>query len=776
MIRILIWLLLLGFSARAQTLTGASVDPTGWRLDLYFSGLGTNGTFELGWSTNNQPSASNRVVLNLERPGFAPSPTGPYPTNWTAVGYGTHRVRFPYPGDAFPDTAIHGSGVRVTVGLSHCLLASDTNITVTLLQGVYTSGGTNSASASSQPVTNLSAQVAPYGIADFERTTSWNRWTNSPQRVYLKGGAGLRVSPPNSLTMFRPLAGVAFVATDLFGNSVTNFVSDPTIDSSFDQLIPSARYQADIDLSSMSNRSPIRIDFVAWPFIGTSNAILDTRNNLFTGVHSGPIAITNLWDPLQEYSQAVAIVDPSGNDTNGVTTTPGNFLTHTNYFLTTAKAAHAIRTNNATHTWVHDDVGGGIIYVRDGTTNWLGGSQSYGTNPLAHIRIINYPGHSPTYTTVSGNQDISDRIQLEGIGIGGTGNLFNSINYLTLRDCRIDSSNSMGLFATCPVIWLIDCEIPQVANGLRPVATHNTSFRMSNCDLNGYYGTLNPRTMVGCYHPEREGASPFVLQQDTSSGQQASTDFFIWADNIMGGLQNTSLAWYFGQNKSIQYGGYIANNVFPITTNAGPCVFNFGGSVYHHTNIVLHHNIWYGKRAAGYGYNQTGTNAAWRVLWSTIGNIWENFGYKDDVFTGDGGADGNRIGNWALMWGVDHHHNIQINCNTTGGEAPASFVPYFFGTVSYHPLTTFTNFVDWPKMVDPRSVGYPSLEGEGDYRYQADSPVGQQFTATRDIPLPYDLDGLRRTAYDPPGPFGSNLRPAVRPVFDRVRAINMRIR
>lgn len=769
--------LLLGYAARAQTLTGASIDATGWRLDLFFSGMGTNGSFNLGWETNNQPSPSNRVTLNLLRPGFAPSDSsGPYPTNWPVVVYGTLQVRQPYPADAFPDTAISGSGVRVSVGLTKCLLQTDTNLTVNLLSGFYVQGGTNSAAATAQPVTNFSAQVAPYAIADFERTTSWNRWTNSPQRVYVKGGAGLRVGPENRSTLFRSLAGVAIVATDLFGNSVTNFIHSESIDASFSPVLPAARWQTDLDLTGMSNRSPIRIDFVAWPFVGSSNAILDTRNNLFTGVHGGPIAITNLWDPLQEYSQSVAIVDPSGSDTTGTITTPGAFESHTNYFLTIAKAAQAIRTNNAASVvWPHDDVGGGIVYVRDGITNWLGGSQSYGTNPLANIRIVSHPGHSPTLTTVSGDQDISDRIELDGINIGGSGNLFSSINYLTIRNAMINSTAS-GLWRTCPVLWLIDCVIPQVSSSLRPFATDNTSFRMSNCDLTGYSGTLNPRTMVGCYHPKREGASPFILQQDTSSAQLASTEFFIWADNIMGGLQNSSLTWHFGQNKSIQYGGYIANNVFAITTNAGPCVFNFGGSVYHHTNIILHHNVWYGKRGAGYGYDQAGTNATWRIMWSTVGNIWENFGYKTDTFTGDGGASGNRIGNWSLMWGVDHHHNIQVNCNTTGGEAPASFVPYFFGTVSYHPLTAFTNVVDWPGMVDPRSVGYPSLEGVGDYRYRADSPVGQQFTADRDIPLAYDLDGLRRSAYDPPGPYGSNLRPVVRPAFNRVRALNMRIR
>ncbi len=769
-------------SSIGQTVTGASTDARGYKLYVYMTGLGTNGTFSLGWITNNHPSASNKVVVSIQKPGFKPVSGGsPIATNWPCTLYGTRQLRFPYPGEDYPETETHGSGIRVAVGLTQYVFAEDTDITLTTLSGVYSQGGSNSPAASGVVVTNNSSisYASAKAIADWERTTSWNRWTNSPQRVYVKGGAGQRVTPPTSETLYRSLAGVAVIATDLFGNSVTNFVTDESVDTSISALLPAARYQTDLVLTGMSNRSPVRLDFVAYPLVGSSNSILDTRSDLFTGVHSGPIAITNLWDPLQEYSSAVALVDPAGSDTTGTVTTPSGYPTHTNYFLSIAKAAQAISTNNAANAWAHTDVGGGVVYVRDGITNWLGGTQSYGTNPLANICILPYPGHSPTLTTVSGNQDISDRIELDGMSITGTGNLFSSINYLTLRNCYINSTNAAALFGTIPVCWLIDCEVPYVANGLRPFSTQNTTFRLSNCDFSGFSGTLNPRTMVGCYHPARAGGSAFVLQQDTSSAAAGFTDFFIWSDNVIAGLQNTSLAWYFGQNKAIGYGGYIANNIFTITTNSGPAVYNFGGSVYYHTNIVIHHNIFIGKRAAGYLYNQVGTNIAIRELVSTIGNLGENFGYKTDTFTGDGPADGIRTGNWPLMWGVGHHHNAHVNCDTTGVEAPASFVPYFYGTVSYHPLTAFTNAVTWPGMKDPRSVGYPSVEGIGDYHWNSTSPIGEQFTPSLvDIPLRFDLDGLQRTQYDPPGPYATDLRPITRSTATArsLRSTTLRIR
>lgn len=754
-------------SSIGQTVTGASTDARGYKLYVYMTGLGTNGTFSLGWITNNHPSASNKVVVSIQKPGFKPISGGsPVPTNWPCTLYGTRQLRFPYPGDSFPETEVHGSGIRVAVGLTQYVFSEDTGLTLTLLSGLYSQGGSNSPAASGITVTNNSLQSysSAKAIADFERTTSWNRWTNSPQRVYVKGGSGQRVNPPTSETLYRSLAGVSIIATDLFGNSVTNHIQDESIDTSISAMVPAGRYQADLVMTAMSNRSPVRIDFVAWPLVGSSNAVLDTRENMFTGVHSGPIAITNLWDPLQEYSSTVAIADPAGSDTTGTTTTTASYGSHTNFFLSIGKAAQSIRTNNAASgTWAHDDVGGGVVYVRDGVTNWLGSSQSYGTNPLANIRILPYPGHAPSLSAQSGNQDISDKIELDGMSITGTGNLFSSINYLTLRNCYINSSNSLALFATIPVCWLIDCEIPYVAGGLRPYSTQNTTFRLSNCDLDGFSGSLNPRTMVGCYHPQRAGSSAFVLQQDTSSAAAGFTDFFIWSDNIIAGLQNTSLAWYFGQNKETSYGGYIANNIFTITTNSGPAVYNFGGSVNYHTNIIIFHNIFIGKRAAGYMYNQVGTNITIREFIVTVGNLGENFGYKTDTFTGDGPADGIRTGNWPVMWGVGHHHNVHVNCDTTGVEAPASFVPYFYGTVSYHPLTAFTNTVTWPDMKDPRSVGYNSVEGIGNYHWNTTSPIGQQFqSGLVDIPIRFDLDGSQRSQSDPPGPYAADLRVVAR--------------
>lgn len=761
----LAWLLV-ALPAAAQTLTGAATDARGYKLYLYFSWYGpgqTNGTFNLGWPSNNVPIPGGpKVVMTSAKPGFEFQGSAVMPVSHYQETYGGERIRWPYPLHEFPEAEPAGDGIRVTVSLTDYVMLEDTNLVVTVAAGLYSHGGTNSG-AGTIAVTNLStvSYTNALAVANWSRATSWNRWTNSTQRLYAVGGAGQRPWPPRPSTLFRPLAGMAFIASDLYGNRVTSTVPDMTVDRSLQEIIPTARYQADLDMSGMSNRSPIRVDFVAWPHVGIAASVLDTRQDRWTGITGLPTSITNLWDPLQEYSKAWAIVHPSGSDTTGTVTTPANALTHTNYFLTTAKAAQAVRTNNAASAvWPHDDVGGGIISICDGITNWLGGTQSYGTNPLAHVRIINHPGHSPTYTTVSGNQDISDRIQIEGVNLGGGGNLFSSINYLTLRNCTIDSTNTLALFATCPVTWLIDCAVPRLNNGLRPYSTQNTRFHLDGCNLDGFSGSLNPGTMIGSRHSMRAGASPFILQQDTSSGQQASTEFTIWYNNEIVGLQQTSLAFWIGQNLSITNGVWIAQNTFVISTNHNSAVYNIGGSSLAHWNLILWFNSWLGKRIAGLLYRDTGVVTTLIELVSIIGNLFENAGMKTDTF---GTPDGSRTGNWPVMWGVGFKGNVHINANTTGVEAPGSFTPEFFGLLGYHPMNV-TNLVDWPQFVDARSVGYASVEGAGDFRLKSTSPIHGLFGMPIDIPLPYDLEGLPRGLWDPPGPYRSgNPRRSIAP-------------
>lgn len=737
-----------------QTPTGAWVDTNGWQLKIVIPGLGTNGTYNLGWPTNAQPfDGGPRVRLQIDSPGHTIDGT---PTTRTRMAYGGERLRFPYPGEAFGLDTVHGSATAITVSLTEYVFAGDSNLVVDIDAGLYTQGGTNSASVTSLSVTNLSALAWPKAVIK----PTWpdrQRETNATMRIRLMGGHGIRPWPITSDQIGRPLAAVQVIASDLFGNSVSMTQSNLVIDTTLPDIFPTAEYVFDVPISTFTNGSPIRVDYKAFPLLGDDSACFATTNNLYTGHSALPKALTNLCDRLNTYSDVYAIVDPAGDDSTGTTTTSAGWSSHANYFRTWGRAAAAVRTNNdSAHG--HDDVGGGVILVRQGSYS-IFGTNSYGTNPLARLTFTRYPGDNQwIITNRAGDQDISDRLLVQGGRVEGGGSAsainWNAINELWFDNCTISNANSAAFVQACPNVWITHSSIEHVAQGIVPFAGQNTAYQLRGVNLDNFTGALQPMTMVASDHPEKEGSGGFQVRND-SSGVVQPPHYVLWYNNRMGGLQQPStLTWWIGQNTNIN-GLMIAQNVWAITTNAGSCVFNFGGSTLHHTNAIDWNNIYVGKRAAGFWYNQVGTNVAWRWFISHMNNIMENFGYKADTFTGDGPADGARVGNWPVMWSVGFRGNVHVNANTTGSEAPASFVPEFKGLNSYHPLTAFTNRVDWPQFVDPRSQGNASVTGAGNWRYASTTPTVTQTQTPRDVPLPYDLDGLPRGIWDPPGPYRS---------------------
>lgn len=164
--------------ATAQTITGAATDARGFKLYLYISGMGTNGTFSLGWPTNNLPLAGQPKVLMISaKPGFQKSGDAVLPVHHYHESYGGARIRWPYPAHAHPEAELTETGVRVAVSLTDYVAAEDTNLVVQVAAGLYSQGGTNSAEVASLAVTNLStlSYSNVSAIANWSRTTAWNR-------------------------------------------------------------------------------------------------------------------------------------------------------------------------------------------------------------------------------------------------------------------------------------------------------------------------------------------------------------------------------------------------------------------------------------------------------------------------------------------------------------------------------------------------------------------------------------------------------------------------
>jgi hypothetical protein len=101
-----------------------------------------------------------------------------------------------------------------------------------------------------------------------------------------------------------------------------------------------------------------------YPWFGDTNCVLDTRNNVFTGVTTLPVSVTNLLDKANNYAPGIAVVDAAGTNTlaTGITNlTDPTLVSSSSYFATISAAANSMTRYNQTNgTPAHADVGGGV--------------------------------------------------------------------------------------------------------------------------------------------------------------------------------------------------------------------------------------------------------------------------------------------------------------------------------------------------------------------------------------------------------------------------------
>jgi hypothetical protein len=120
----------------------------------------------------------------------------------------------------------------------------------------------------------------------------------------------------------------------------------------------------------------------------------------------------------------------------------------------------------------------------------------------------------------------------------------------------------------------------------------------------------------------------------------------------------------------------IVGNVIEATAGSGPLLWIAADENYSTVNhTIVWHNTIVGERV-NFLYNSVGTAPA--LMTNTTGkfNSYWQICQKDDIFTGDGGASGNRIGNWSIEYGCGFEGNSeQTNGLTFGTEFPGIGCP-----------------------------------------------------------------------------------------------------
>ena len=748
-LRILLWVVLVAVRANAQSVTGASIPPPGRMLDIYLSGLPTNGTFALGWATNNYPTGSERIRLTVTSPTYRVSSGTVVTGTLTRTVYAGAPMRIP--GTNTQAVAATGSGVVASVSLTDYIFSGDTAITMDASSGWYSHGGSNIAATTSLSVTNASSAAYPKPIARWA-WPGWQREAGPTMRLRAVAFASQRPWPFFDVAGM-PVAAVQFKVTDTSGNTSTSVVSRMTRETGLSLPLPTDLFRGDVVITNMTSLAALRCDMRVFPLIGDSGAVWDTADNRYAGASSLPMAITNVYDPLGNYSRAVAVVSTNGSDSAGIVgTNDPTTIASSNYFLTLAKAAQAIRTNNAA-LYGHDDVGGGVVYARSGVNTYLGGSQTYGTGAVAWLTFTAYPGDTVTITNQSGNQDAGDRVKILGFKLEGAASVFSGSDYLWLDQCTI-SNTATALIQSAPALWMTRNTVNLMSQGLRPFSTQNSGFQLvGNTIAPGFIGAINPVLAVGNVRSGRSGNSACTLVTDVSASTTVPTEHLIWYNNYFAGLQNSSgEMFYVAPNRSITNGIAIVQNVLVATTNT-QVTFNWGSSVNSVSNAVIAHNIESGGRAFEF-YNDSGTSAPIREFVSRIADLRELVAFKSDNFVG--GPNAVRTNNWSVQWGTGYRGNAVGSLSVEGVDC-ASFPPDFAGLTGFHPTVGITNTLSWMGFRNRVSASGASVVGTGDFRQRSDSSVWsvgvQPRGRVRDYIIPSDLDGFPRGADDPPGPY-----------------------
>lgn len=175
-------------------------------------------------------------------------------------------------------------------------------------------------------------------------------------------------------------------------------------------------------------------------------------------------------------------------------------------------------------------------------------------------------------------------------------------------------------------------------------------------------------------------------------------------------------------------------------------------------NILLWHNTTTGQRI-NRGYNDSGTTFYLRNLWQEVGNLYESAALKADTFSP---FSVNRVGNWALLYGVGNFGNMDVEAGTASNPVgtPGLWQPEFPGLFSdWIPIAASSNVqstqqapansaamrpVNYVQYTLRRSWdGVTAGAGGGDYQLLSGSPAISLIPSGRAV-LPVDIDGYPR--------------------------------
>lgn len=766
--RFLLTFLLLLSGARAFAANGDSivyVRDDGWSVDWVVEGATNGGTFNFYLeSVTNITSVSGYLQTNvIKKPGpntprltvWSPGHDDTGASNWTSrTVYITDSVRSNYPNQAIEWYGATAGFVTNRVSLKENVYIEDGQITITAPAGVYTQGSVSNSAVSGQSVFNNA-------LISWSNAPVIGNWTWPGLNVEQGQTIRLRaVGFHPSAQLGRPIRAAKFISRGVVsGFAVTNLVTTWAVDHALNMSAPFwNRYTVDknvnpgemicdVPTNGFTALEEIRHDVIMYPWYGVPASCANTITGP-SGIIAKLTSITNLYDPNNQYSTTIAVVDPAatgGGSAQASTNSDPTLINSANYCLTIAEATTRVAATNNTY-FSHNDVGGAIIYVRAGITNFAGGTVTATTKSKAWVTIKPYPGDSVTLTWDTGSDDVNDRVKFDGISMAWEASRvpFSGMDILWIDRAPSMTSISTAPYQTIPVVWVTRSTVGSFAQGLRPSGVQNTSFMLRGNDLTNFQQTVLTRLVMGNVKPTTNGGG-YLITTDVS-GQTAPPGEEIIYNNYFGGHLGTGNLFQQGQIFNTTNGAFIGNNVFEKCTQAQPVAAIGSSATLAVTNVMVWHNTFEGGRIADLFSSGTETIFNPRWLGSMYGNVWAYPGQKSDINSPE---DADRMGEWPTLWMVQSAGNFYIRSYVA--NTLTSFRPEFAGLYTYE--AGITNVINYPRWLDRQAATQvTTTPGNGDYRNFSDSPM---IYCNFPTVLPFTIQGVPRGDIDPPGPYSS---------------------
>jgi hypothetical protein len=667
----------------------------GWEAQVKLKGLICAGTFGAYALT---PDATPKGVLTVTSPGY--TTTGAATTIARTVEF-TVPVRQPVSNNALPSETQSGADCIIPLALSDFVNVNDT-ATLSLTTGAYTSGIAN-ITQTGVVVTNSSAVAHPKPICNWitpphQSVTSSQAFTAEVVCFHARAQGGKEVQ------------AVKFDASD-GTNHATAIASSMTQLSAIDTTgNPIYGYSATFAAGAFAGLTSgacaagascqISLDFIAYPIVG------DQVTQASAGQDGVAIASTvrtpNLkpldlvWDQAGKYTPVFGWVNSTGTCTgagciSSSSTDPGTGAA-ANY-ASWEKCAAGGQAYNAANRG-HNDTAGVVCEVRAGT--WNGFDPSLDLNSTTPgktwLTFKAAPGHGVSdviympASTATGGTGVNDRVWIDSIALTQASNAFANFNRIMvgndgannnpvaseilLNNAKVTSvAGNLGLFYETGLVRFYNTTIVDPADGV--ICRAAGANQMATTIIGGSYDASPPSDAVSCWVYLIAGlqslgltiTSPLVTASTyvVSTGPIIYASMFYKTDDPFD-IRPSGVNWPSANFADVE-------NIWEKVTNDNLPVHIYlsDGDETPFSNYVEQldtyvgdrENLMYNDGEGASGGAKSTPKSGFRQYVVVDPVAGQGFNMKGDPYTGTNGANGARVGNWPVTFGVGFRGDVE---------------------------------------------------------------------------------------------------------------------